>query len=309
MTDRRRERRDRQRGALALIGALGLALLIVAIRLAAGDDEPAALAPAPTSAPIPTPPPAPTPTATIAPAATPPAVLGAEVIPDGRNLVCLDPGHGGSDRGKIREREDGTLLQEKDLVLRHALALGPRLRARGIEVVYTRTTDTEANPNNLDVNQDGKTAPPGGEATSDEADDLQARINVCNDANADLLVSIHYNSSENEFLQGYEVWYNDERPFSDRSEAFATSIHQLLGPSIAEAGYPIADHGLGKDDYFVLGPGKPGRTPSRMPGAIIEGLYLSNAEDAAFVETEAATDAIVNAYEDAIVDYFATYPG
>jgi N-acetylmuramoyl-L-alanine amidase len=236
-------------------------------------------------------------------------VLAATGADDGRNLVCLDPGHGGSDRGKVREREDGTLLQEKDLVLAHALELGRRLQARGIEVVYTRTTDVEANPDNLDVNGDGEIAPPDGEATSDEADDLQARTNVCNEANADLLVSMHYNSSENEFLNGYEVWYNDQRPFSDRSRAFASMIHQRLGPSIAEAGYPIEDHGLGVDDYFVLGPAKAGRTPSEMPGAIIEGLYLSNAADAAFVETEAATEAIVNAYEDAIVAYFADYPG
>ena len=46
-----------------------------------------------------------------------------------------------------------------------------------------------------------------------------------------------------------------------------------------------------------------------MPGAIIEGLFLSNEEDAAFVATDAAQEAIVSAYEQAIVDYFAEFPG
>lgn len=309
MTERRlRRRRDRLVGGLAILAALTLALVVVGIRLAADGDERLALLPAPTSAPLPTPPPT-------APPATPPTTPGPspqlteEVAPDGRNVVCLDPGHGGSDRGKIRERNDGSFLQEKDLTLAHALALGPRLQARGIEVVYTRTTDVEANPGNLDINGDGKVAPPDGEATSDEADDLQARINTCNAANADLLVSMHYNSAENEFLEGYEVWYNRERTFSDRSLAFASAIHQRLGPSMAEGGYPAQDHGLGTEDFFVLGPGNGGRKPSRMPGAIVEGLYLSNDEDAAFVVTDAAMEAIVGAYEGAIVEYFAAHPG
>jgi N-acetylmuramoyl-L-alanine amidase len=210
----------------------------------------------------------------------------------------------------VRIENGSIVLEEKDLTLAHGLALGERLRARGFEVVFTRTTDTEVNPDNLDVNGDGVVAPPGGEATSDEADDLQARINICNAAGADLFVSIHYNSAENEFLEGYEVWYNEQRPFSDRSLAFASRIHGLLGAKMAEGGYPALDHGLGTDDFFVLGPGQEGeRVPSRMPGAIIEGLFLSNEEDAAFVVTDAAQEAIVSAYEQAIVDYFAEFPG
>ncbi len=46
-----------------------------------------------------------------------------------------------------------------------------------------------------------------------------------------------------------------------------------------------------------------------MPGAVVEGLFLSNEEDAAFAVTDAADDALVGAYEQAIVDYFAEFPG
>ena len=258
-----------------------------------------------------------TPPATVSPATpTPvvsptPAPAAAEVpAPDGRRVVCLDPGHGGKDLGNVRVEDGRIVLQEKDLTLAHALALAERLRSNGIEVVFTRTTDSEANPTNQDVNADGTVAPPEGPGTSDQLDDLQARVNICNAARADLLVSIHYNSAENTFLQGYEVWYNDQRPFSERSSRFATLVHEELGARMAAAGYQATDRGIGTEDHALTGPARPGKlVPSAMPGAVVEGLFLSNDEDAAFAVTAGATEAIVAAYEQAILRYFAEYPG
>lgn len=290
---------------------MAVALLLVGVRLL-NDEEGELAQVAPTVAPLPSPPPA-SPPAEIPPAESPPpaAASGDPTIPDGRNVVCLDLGHGGSDRGNVRLGEEGDiLLQEKDFTLGHGVALGRRLAARGIEVVYTRTEDVEANPANADRNGDGEVAAPGGEATSQEADDLQARIDTCNAGGADLLVSIHYNGAENRDLQGYEVWYNNERPFSDRSLAFAERVYGLLGSQVAAAGYAIVPHGIGVEDFFVLGPGEPNeRDPSRMPGVIVEGGYLSNEADAAFIASGAAEAAIVGAYEQAIVDHFAEFPG
>jgi N-acetylmuramoyl-L-alanine amidase len=230
-------------------------------------------------------------------------------VPDGRRVVCLDPGHGGADQGNVRVENGEIVLEEKAFTLAHALALGERLRGDGIEVVLTRTTDTEVNPDNADVNGDGTVAPPAGPAASNELDDLQARVNVCNAANADLLVSIHYNGAENVFLAGYEVWYNQERPFGDRSERFAELIHEELGSQMVAAGYDAVDRGIGVQDHAVTGPARPGKlVPSAMPGAVVEGLFLSNDEDAGFVVTDAATEAIVAAYQRAIVRYFDEYP-
>ena len=229
--------RRRRLGALALVVATGIALLLVGIRVSrdagGGFTTGADFGPATDSAPPMTPAAAPT----TAPPPTPsaPAVAGM-APPDGRNLVCLDPGHGGSDLGNVRVEDGQIVLREKDLTLNTALALADRLRADGIESVLTRTTDTEANPDNLDVNGDGTVAPTDGEAHSNEGDDLQARINTCNNAGADLLLSIHFNSSPNTDLQGYEVWYNDERPFSDREpNAFATLVHDDLGARMGDA--------------------------------------------------------------------------
>jgi N-acetylmuramoyl-L-alanine amidase len=257
--------------------------------------------------PTPTPRPAP-PT----PTPVPVPVTGADELyaQDGRIIVCIDPGHGGEDLGNVRVENGKITLQEKDIVLEHSLLLTERLREKGYEVVLTRETDTEVNPSNEDVNGDGEVAPEGGPARTDQLDDLQARVNICNLAAADLLVSIHYNGAENTFLSGYEVWFNDEREFSGRSEAFATLMHEALGEAYAKAGYDAVDRGIGIEDHVVTGPERPGElVPSEMPGAVIEGLFLSNDKDAAFVESENADETIVGAYEQAITRYFSVYPG
>jgi N-acetylmuramoyl-L-alanine amidase len=202
------------------------------------------------------------------------------------------------------------VLQEKDFVLEHSLVLAERLREQGFEVVLTRETDTEVNPSNEDVNGDGEVAPEGGPARTEQLDDLQARVNICNLAAADLLVSVHYNGAENEFLSGYEVWFSDDREFSGRSEAFATFMHEALAESYAEAGYDAVDRGIGIEDHVVTGPERPGElVPSEMPGAVIEGLFLSNDEDAAFIQSDIADETLVGAYEQAITRYFSVYPG
>ena len=311
-----RDRSDRERrvGALALAAATLAALVIVAVALQRDrDDDRLAALPtsSPTTVPLPPPPVSPA-TPTIAPAATqsPAPLVASMAPPDGRNVVCIDPGHGGSDRGNVRVEDGEIVLQEKDLTLQHSLALADRLQARGIEVALTRSGDVEANPTNADVNGDATVAPAGGEATSDELDDLQARVLACNAAGADLLVSVHYNGAENEALQGYEVWYNDERPFSERSARFAELIHEELGTRMAAAGYDAFDKGIGIEAHAVTGPERPGElVPAAMPGAVVEGLFLSNDEDAAFVVGDGAADALVTAYEAAVVAYFAKFSG
>ena len=319
---RQSRQEDVARGAIILLISVGIALLIVGARFGTGRF----VTPPPTPTPIPTATPLPTPTATPEPATPTPTPLPSPPTPtpvpvpvegvdelyaqDGRSIVCIDPGHGGEDLGNVLVRDGEILLREKEFVLEHSLLLAGRLREQGYEVVLTRETDTEVNPSNEDVNGDGVVADPGGPARSDQLDDLQARVNICNLASADLLVSVHYNGAENEFLQGYEVWYNQDRPFSGRSQTFANLMYEALGNAYAEAGYDANDRGIGFADHVVTGPARPGELiPSEMPGAVIEGLFLSNEEDAAFIQSDAAEAALVGAYEEAINQYFGVYPG
>jgi N-acetylmuramoyl-L-alanine amidase len=322
MNWRQSRQEDVARGAMILFVSMGIAALIVGARLGSQRlaPPPSTAAPVPTATLVPTPPPSPlpsTPTPTARPepptsTPVPVAVTGVDELyaQDGRNIVCIDPGHGGEDLGNVRVENGRIELQEKDIVLEHSLMLAERLRAQGFEVVLTRETDTEVNPSNEDVNGDGEVAPEGGPARTDQLDDLQARVNICNLSAADLLVSVHYNGAENEFLSGYEVWFNDDREFSGRSEAFATFMHEALGTAFADAGYEAVDRGIGIEEHVVTGPERPGElVPSEMPGAVIEGLFLSNDEDAEFIQSDIADETLVGAYEQAITRYFSVYPG
>jgi N-acetylmuramoyl-L-alanine amidase len=83
--------------------------------------------------------------------------------------VVVDAGHGGPDNGMMGPMGGGFTIYEKDIALSIARRLGNRLRARGVVVVYTRTTDTLI-------------------ALSD-------RGRIANDAEGDLFLSIHVNAA------------------------------------------------------------------------------------------------------------------
>lgn len=265
------------------------------------------LTPVVPTAPPATPVPPPVPAATPEPQLTPKPEAAPAAVDEGDlagRVVCLDPGHGGVDQGNLRIEDGEIVLEEKEFTLAHAAEIGRRLEARGATVVYTRTTDSEANPDNADVNGDGIVADESGQARTTQLDDLQERINTCNGAGAELLVSIHYNGAENEFLQGYEVWYNDERPFSDLSARFAAIMHEELGQAYEAAGYDAFDKGIGIEEFVVIDAERPGElVPSQMPGAVVEALFFTNDEDAAFFQGPEAPEAIIGAYERAIVRY------
>lgn len=88
--------------------------------------------------------------------------------------VCIDPGHGGNDRGT---EIDGRY--EKDDNVRLALEVGKRLKEKGCKVIYTRKTDTYVS--------------------------LEERADFANKKRASYFLSLHRNSAENK-VSGVEAW-------------------------------------------------------------------------------------------------------
>lgn len=243
-------------------------------------------------------------------------------------IVCLDPGHGGADRGFQRFFDDGAVaMEEATLNLEQSWDLEARLLNRGYKVVMTRESDSAVNVDGKDVNGDGRTAahdPPRSDRNKN-LDEIQARINVCNKANADLLISMHINGFSTGTPRGYEAWFTRERPFGNRSAEFATLAYTSLKDQLATIGYvlpPEEERGVLPDStadvqkeytvfqhFIITGPAIPGVVvPSKMPGAIIEALFVSNEGDAAVLASPQGREVIVNAYEEAIVAYFAEFP-
>ncbi len=240
---------------------------------------------------------------------------------DGVQTVCIDPGHGGSDRGRTFAGDgDVPPLEEAVYTLQIADLLQDRLRAKGYVVVMTRTEDKDVNRDAADVNGNGKTAEDSDrDGTYDE---IQARINVCNRANADLMISVHLNGYDSGKPGGFESWYTADRPFGAQSGVFAQLGVESIAKHFADQGYTPENRGAKDDGTYTVddsdptlahnmlltGPAIPGMiTPSQMPGAIMENLFITNLNDIAFLRSANGTSVIADALFDAIDGYFSRF--
>ena len=122
--------------------------------------------------------------------------------------IVIDAGHGGHDTGTIGPHG----LMEKDLCLDVALRLGELIEQKlpGADVIYTRKDDTFV--------------------------PLEERTNIANQAQADLFISIHANSSHDSSARGVETYYlnfatsEDAMEVASRENALSQeSLHDLQG--------------------------------------------------------------------------------
>jgi N-acetylmuramoyl-L-alanine amidase len=134
---------------------------------------------------------------TVAPALSTPAVEAASVPPP--FIVCIDPGHGGVDPGAIGL--DG--LVEKDLTLDVADRLAALLRADGVTVVMTRTTDASVS--------------------------ITERAEIANSSHANVFLPIYFNSWTTPTPDGSVVLYPYARdiPFA---EEMSKAVTTYIGP-------------------------------------------------------------------------------
>jgi N-acetylmuramoyl-L-alanine amidase len=216
----------------------------------------------------------------------------------------LDPGHGGSEIGAQYTFAVGTVISEKDLNLRVALKVADKLTRAGYRPILTRTADTQVN------------SPPKaitGRYPIGLDDDLQARVDIANNAGAKLFLSIHFNGHPSTAKQGSEVYYCAEGAYAQVNQRFASLVLKNLQNGLAGAGYQV--EGRVRQDVEALRPGEhffvlsPASDivvrPIAMPAALAEGLFLTNEEDATALRSDATLDAIAQSYAQAIHQYFA----
>jgi N-acetylmuramoyl-L-alanine amidase len=234
-----------------------------------------------------------------------------------RSTVFLNAGHGGTDPGAV-PRHGVTTQTEK--VLTHAIVQEalPLLRDAGFRVVLSRTGDSS-----VALRRPGDLR--GGALTVEALRrELMARIDCANAARADVLVSVHLNSHYGPSADGAETFYNTNREFSARSRALASHLHGAIVSNMRDAGWQVHDRGVAIDDsaggeaatrepaaygqLLELGPAAPPwfTRPSRMPGVIIEPLFLTNPDEARRVTTAAGRTAIARGVVEGIEAYFAT---
>jgi N-acetylmuramoyl-L-alanine amidase len=193
------------------------------------------------------------------------------------NRIVIDAGHGGHDSGTLGPGG----IEEKDVVLDVALRLGKLLKQRlGADVIYTRSDDTFI--------------------------PLETRTAIANQAQADLFISIHGNSSPDAGARGVEVYYLSFTSSADalevaarenavsnesihqlsdlvkkialsdkisESRAFAEDVDESLYAGLEEGNAGLKDRGVKKAPFVVL-------IGANMPSILAEISFLTNPNDA-----------------------------
>lgn len=171
-----------------------------------------------------------------------------------RNLVVLDPGHGGRDPGKVGVQGE----QEKDINLAISLKVKERLEKDGMEVVMTREKDV------MLADED---------ASNKKLEDLNNRISIINERQPAVAVSIHQNSYSDASVKGAQVFYFTH---SDKGKQAAEAMQKELLEFDQENTRKIKAN----DTYYLL-------KKTEVPTVIVECGFLSCPEEAALLTDEA----------------------
>lgn len=239
-------------------------------------------------------------------------------------VICIDPAHGGIDRGFQRLGDaNAPAMDEALYTAAYARELAARLTEMGFTVVTTRDGDTVRNLDYQDINRDGQTRETGSsDAESDHnalLDEMQARVDYCNDENADLLISLHFDGSQDVSRSGTTVWYAEGRPDSSDSQRLAQLVSQQLAAGFAQVGAAVAVAGaqpeslsavqgdqMVYDSLFMITGARDGlKDRSEMPGVVADLLTISNAADARVISSDAGRGVIVRSLAEAVGQYFA----
>lgn len=198
-------------------------------------------------------------------------VMGKNVAEEKRLCVVVDAGHGGIDPGKVSI--NGTL--EKDINLKIAEALKKYLEAEDIEVVMTRETDEGL----YDANVSNK-----------KVQDMKRRIELIDEADPVITVSIHQNSYPEEYVHGAQVFFYSG---SAQGQKLAETIQAQLVDKVDPDNRRQVK---ANDSYYLL-------RKTGIPIIIVECGFLSNRAEAEKLCDEDYQDRVAWAIHMGIMQY------
>lgn len=185
--------------------------------------------------------------------------------------VVIDPGHGGKDSGAIAEDK----TTEKALNLRVAPRVESMLRERGYNVIMTRTTD--------------------------EFIALSERAAIANRNNADIFVSIHFNSAGSASPYGIEVLYASENDVELKKDAGDQTLlaREVLNAVLKETG--ANSRGIkNRPELAVL-------RRTNMTACLIEGGFMSNPDELEKLKSDSYLDKLATGIVKGIENYNRKY--
>ena len=176
-----------------------------------------------------------------------------------RHLIFIDIGHGGRDPGTIGDRGLPTQLYEKTVNLRVGLYLRDFLTEAGANFYMSRTTDIHIPAAN--------------------------RAYRANELGATLFVSIHNNaSSTNPNARGTEVLFYSKVDEYERTEGdlfgiYSRDVARAIQREMVRA-LGTYDRGTRNDPRLIV------LNRAEMPAVVVEGAFLSNAQDLALIRRD-----------------------
>ncbi len=187
--------------------------------------------------------------------------------------VVLDAGHGGVDPGVVG-RTSG--VKESDINLRIVKKTESLLLSAGISVVLTRSSEAGLY----------------GLATKNlKRKDMEKRKKIIENANPDIVVSVHLNSYSSSSRRGAQVFYKDKCESSIKLANSMQNSFNNMENATRECLYL-------KGDYYIL-------SCTEIPSIICECGFLSNREDEALLLTDEYQSEVAYAIFKGIINYFA----
>ncbi len=213
------------------------------------------------------------------------------------HTVMIDAGHGGKDPGAVAYG-----LKEKDIVLSLALKVGQKLKSKGFNVIYTRTTDVFI--------------------------PLEERTAMANVQKADMFVSIHVNANRKTEIHGLETYSLNlaRTPDAVRVAARENAVSEkrisdlqviltdlMLNSKVREStdlakfvqnatvttvskSYKLKDHGTREAPFYVL-------MGAKMPSILVEAGYLTNKAEADRLKNPRYQDLLADGIVQGIMEY------
>jgi len=181
-------------------------------------------------------------------------------VPDREEgLIVIDPGHGGYDAGAVADSG----LEEKEVALAISEYMSEMLQEAGYDVVMTRRGDQFVS--------------------------LSDRVEIANNTNARLFVSVHSNAAHRNSVGGMETYIAPGREGDSYQLA-----SELQDEMVAEL--PLKDRGVKSDNFTVI-------RDTEMPSALLEIGFLSKPEEAELLEQDEFRREAAEAAVDGIESY------
>ncbi len=190
-----------------------------------------------------------------------------------KNIVVLDPGHGGGATGAKR---DG--INEKDINLKILYTLGKKYFNQDtskLKVYYTRTSDVDMT--------------------------LKDRAAFASKVGADLFVSLHMNAAVNApNAKGTEVFYSKNNNTANKAGLTSQNFAGILNDNLVNA-LNTNNRGVKQNTFTVI-------NKNTVPAVLIELGFMTNSGDLKLMTDEAKQEITAQTIYNTLLQVFDLYP-